>query len=137
MRTLGKLSLPASIFEINEPIVFGVPMVLNPVLMIPYTLCNTLLALIAYLLMYFDVIGRPVVAVPWTTPPILMQYLTSGGDWRAAVYGVFALLVSGAIYYPFFKMLEKQRLDITIQETAENEENLEGETVRESNESVY
>ena len=137
LRTLGKLSLPASIFEINEPIVFGVPMVLNPVLMIPYTLCNTLLALIAYLLMYFDVIGRPVVAVPWTTPPILMQYLTSGGDWRAAVYGVFALLVSGAIYYPFFKMLEKQRLDITIQETAENEENLEGETVRESNESVY
>ena len=87
--------------------------------------------------MYFDVIGRPVVAVPWTTPPILMQYLTSGGDWRAAVYGVFALLVSGVIYYPFFKMLEKQRLDITIQEAAKNEENLKGETVHESNESVY
>lgn len=53
------------------------------------------------------------------------------------MYGVFALLVSGVIYYPFFKMLEKQRLDITIQEAAKNEENLKGETVHESNESVY
>ncbi|WP_368251329.1 PTS sugar transporter subunit IIC [Enterococcus sp. 2201sp1_2201st1_B8_2201SCRN_220225] len=112
LRTLGRLSFPSSLFEINEPIVFGAPVVLNPVLMIPYTLCNCLLAIIAYLLMHFNLIGRPVATVPWTTPPILMQYLTAGGDWRAAVYGVFALVLTGAIYYPFFKMLEKQRLEI-------------------------
>src|SRR5699024_8774548 len=110
-QTLGKLALPASLFEINEPIVLGAPIVLNPIFMIPYTLCNLTLALVAYLCMHFDLIGRPVVSVPWTTPPILMQYLTSGGDWRAALYGCFALLLSGCIYYPFFKMLERQRLE--------------------------
>ena len=61
--------------------------------------------------------------VPWTTPPILMQYLTSGGDWRAAVYGAGALVVSGMIYYPFFKMLEKQRLEIAEMEEAASENN--------------
>ena len=110
LRTLGRLSFPASIFEINEPIVFGAPVVLNPILMIPYTLCNLLLTVLTYLLMTFNIIGKPVVTVPWTTPPILMQYLTSGGDWRSAVYGVVAIAISGAIYWPFFKMLEKERL---------------------------
>lgn len=110
LRTLGRLSFPASLFEINEPIVFGAPVVLNPILMIPYTVCNLLLTVTAYLLMNFNIIGKPVVSVPWTTPPILMQYLTSGGDWRAAVYGAFALVISGTVYWPFFKMLEKERL---------------------------
>lgn len=118
LRTLGKLALPSSLFEINEPIVFGAPVVLNPVLMVPYTLANLVLTLITYLVMNFNLIGKPVVAVPWTTPPILMQYLTSGGDWRAAVYGVISLAISGMIYYPFFKMLEKQRLEIAQAEEA-------------------
>ena len=73
--------------------------------------------------MNFDLMNRPVVSVPWTTPPILMQYLTSGGDWRAAVYGAGALVVSGMIYYPFFKMLEKQRLEIAEMEEAASENN--------------
>lgn len=123
LRTLGRLSFPASLFEINEPIVYGAPVVLNPILMIPYTLCNLILTLITYLLMNFDLMNRPVVSVPWTTPPILMQYLTSGGDWRAAVYGAGALVVSGMIYYPFFKMLEKQRLEIAEMEEAASENN--------------
>lgn len=123
LRTLGRLSFPASLFEINEPIVYGAPVVLNPILMIPYTLCNLVLTLITYLLMNFDLMNRPVVSVPWTTPPILMQYLTSGGDWRAAVYGAGALVVSGMIYYPFFKMLEKQRLEIAEMEEAASENN--------------
>ena len=121
LRTLGRLSFPSSLFEINEPIVFGAPVVLNPILMIPYTLCNCLLAIIAYALMHFDLIGRPVATVPWTTPPILMQYLTSGGDWRAALYGVFALGLTGAVYYPFFKMLEKERLELAAGEEEKSE----------------
>jgi PTS system, lactose/cellobiose family IIC component len=121
LRTLGRLALPSSIFEINEPIVFGAPVVLNPILMIPYIIANLSLTTIAYVLMYFNLMGRPVVTVPWTTPPILLQYLTAGGDWRAAVYGVGALVLTGIIYYPFFKMLEKQRLneEIVIAEAEE------------------
>lgn len=109
LRTLGRLSFPSGLFEINEPVVFGAPIVLNPVLMIPYILSNMTLVVLTYTLMYFDLIGRPVVMVPWTMPPILMQYLASGGDWRCAVYGAAALVITGLIYYPFFKLFEKQR----------------------------
>ncbi len=111
LRTLGHLALPSSIFEINEPIVFGVPIVLNPIMMIPYTLGNMLLTLFTYLLMAANLIGRPVVTVPWTMPPIISHYLLTGGDWRAAVWGVIEIGISVVIYYPFFKVLEKQRLD--------------------------
>ncbi|GGE52514.1 permease IIC component [Pullulanibacillus camelliae] len=111
LRTLGKLCLPGSIFEINEPVVFGVPVVLNPIMMIPYILGNIILTFTTYLVMYFGLIGKPVVNVPFTMPPILMQYLSSGGDWRAAVYGVIEIIISAVIYYPFFKALEKQRLN--------------------------
>ena len=109
-RTLGKLALPASIFEINEPVVFGVPLVMNPLMIIPYTLTTLTLSAGTYILMFFDIIGRPVANIPWTTPPLLSHYLVTGGDWRAVVWGIASLVISGIIYYPFFKSMEKTRL---------------------------
>ncbi len=111
LRTLGRLAFPSSLFEINEPVVFGVPIVLNPIMMIPYILGNLLLTLFTYLLMAANIIGRPVVTVPWTMPPIISHYLLTGGDWRAAVWGAIEIVISVVIYYPFFKVLEKQRLE--------------------------
>lgn len=123
LRTLGKLSLPSSIFQINEPIVFGTPIVFNPIMMIPYIIGNVLMTVLTYVLMYFNIIGRPVTSIPWTTPSVLSHYLTTGGDWRAAAFGVISIAVTGIIYYPFFKMLEKQRLEVA--EAEENEEEKE------------
>lgn len=107
---LGKLALPASIFEINEPVVFGVPLVMNPLMIIPYTMTNLVLSLGTYILMFFNVIGRPVVQIPWTTPPLMSHYLVTGGDWRAVIWGIISLIIAGAIYYPFFKAMERERL---------------------------
>lgn len=115
-RTLGRVALPSSIFEINEPVVFGAPVVLNPVFMVPYILGNLILTLLTYLLMAFNIIGRPVAAVPWTMPPILGHYLVTGGDWRAAVWGVVSLFLSVVIYYPFFKVAEKERLNRPVED---------------------
>lgn len=111
-RSLGKLCLAPGIFEINEPVVFGVPLVMNPLMMIPYVLATEILSLVTYGLMYFNVIARPLVNIPWTMPPVLAQYFLTGGDWRAAIWGVISLVLAGAIYYPFFKIMEKQRLTI-------------------------
>jgi PTS system cellobiose-specific IIC component len=109
-RKISRISLPTQIFQINEPIFFGFPIVLNPVFMVPYVLNALFLTTGTYLLMYFDIINRPVINVPWTTPPLIGHYLVSGGDWRAVVWGVISLIIAMAVYFPFAKAAERQRL---------------------------
>ena len=109
-RKVSRLSLPTQIFQINEPIFFGFPIVLNPILMVPYILNALILTGSTYLLMRWGVIHKPLVNVPWTTPPIIGHYLVSGGDWKAAVWGVISIVIAMAVYYPFAKAAERQRL---------------------------
>ncbi len=109
-RRISRISLPTQIFQINEPIFFGLPIVLNPIFMVPYVLNALILTASSYLLMEANVIGRPFVNVPWTTPPIIGHYLVTGGDWRAAVWGVLSIGIAMAVYYPFARAAERQRL---------------------------
>ena len=90
-RQIGRLSLPTQVFQINEPIFFGLPIVLNPVFMVPYVLNALILTTGTYLLMRWADHPKPFVNVPWTTPPIVGHYLVTGGDWRAAVWGACRL----------------------------------------------
>jgi len=109
-RKVSRLSLPTQIFQINEPIFFGFPIVLNPIFMVPYILNALILTAGSYLLMQWHVINKPFVNVPWTTPPIIGHYLVSGGDWRAALWGAVSILIAMLVYYPFAKAAERQRL---------------------------
>jgi PTS system cellobiose-specific IIC component len=109
-RKVSRLSLPTQIFQINEPIFFGFPIVLNPVFMIPYVLNALLLTTATFLLMHWGVIAKPFVNVPWTTPPVIGHYLVTGGDWRAAIWGAMSIALAMAVYYPFAKTAERQRL---------------------------
>jgi PTS system cellobiose-specific IIC component len=109
-RKVSRLSLPTQIFQINEPILFGIPIVLNPIFMIPYVLSALILTASSYLLMYWEVIHKPFVNVPWTTPPIVGHYLVTGGDWKAAVWGAVSIAVAMLVYYPFAKVAERERL---------------------------
>jgi PTS system cellobiose-specific IIC component len=110
-RKVSRISLPTQVFGINEPIFFGFPIVLNPVLMIPYILNALLLTTCGYLLMQWGLIHKPFVNVPWTTPPIIGHYLVTGGDWRAAVWGGVSIGLAMMVYYPFAKAAERQRLE--------------------------
>jgi PTS system cellobiose-specific IIC component len=109
-RKVSRLSLPTQVFQINEPIFFGFPIVLNPIFMIPYILNALLLTTSTYLLMHWGVIPKPFVNVPWTTPPIIGHYLVTGGDWKAAVWGACSIVLAMLVYYPFAKAAERQRL---------------------------
>lgn len=109
-RKVSRISLPTQVFQINEPIFFGFPIVLNPIFMVPYVLNALILTAGSYLLMHWNLIHRPFVNVPWTTPPIIGHYLVTGGDWRAALWGVVSLGMAMLIYYPFAKAAERQRL---------------------------
>jgi cellobiose PTS system EIIC component len=109
-RKISRLSLPTQIFQINEPIFFGLPIVLNPVFMIPYVLNALILTTGTYLLMNWHVIHKPFVSIPWTTPPIIGHYLVSGGDWKAAVWGALSIAIAMMVYFPFAKAAERQRV---------------------------
>jgi PTS system cellobiose-specific IIC component len=109
-RKVSRLSLPTQIFQINEPIFFGFPIVLNPIFMVPYILNALILTASTDLLMQWGVIHKPFVNVPWTTPPIIGHYLVTGGDWKAAVWGVISIVIAMTVYFPFAKAAERQRL---------------------------
>ena len=107
-RKVSRLSLPTQVFQINEPIFFGLPIVLNPVFMIPYILNALILTTASYLLIAWGVIHRPFVNVPWTTPPIIGHYLVTGGDWRAAVWGAISVVIAMLVYFPFARAAERR-----------------------------
>ena len=108
-RKVSRLSLPTQVFQINEPIFFGLPIVLNPIFMLPYVLNALILTAGSYLLMNWGVIHKPFVNVPWTTPPVIGHYLVTGGDWRAAVWGAASIAIAMMVYFPFARAAERMR----------------------------
>lgn len=106
-KTLGRLSLPTTFFFINEPLIFGIPIVLNPLFFIPLMLITPFLAILTYIVMQAGIIPIPIGAqIPWTTPPVLYGILQ--GSWKISCWEVFSILVAMAIYYPFFKVADKK-----------------------------
>ena len=111
LKTLGKMSLPAGIFNINEPIIFGFPMVLNVNMAIPFILCpvmNTIIAQIATAVGFIPVTSG--VQIAWTTPIFISGYLTTG-SFNAVILQFCMLLANMALYYPFFKMQDNKYLE--------------------------
>lgn len=119
-RKVSRLSLPTQIFQINEPIFFGFPIVLNPIFMVPYILNALLLTTGTYLLMQWGVLNKPFVNVPWTTPPLIGHYLVTGGDWKAPIWGLISIVIAMMVYYPFAKAAERQRLKAEAAGTADD-----------------
>lgn len=109
-KAIGKSSIIPGIFNINEPMIFGCPIILNPTLIIPFIVSPVVNTLIAYFAMQVGLISKIVVTAPWTLPGPIGAFLATGGDWRAAALTVILVLISIVIYYPFFKMYDKQLL---------------------------
>lgn len=106
LRTLGKLSIGPAIFNINEPIIFGLPMVLNPIMMIPFIFVPVVNSIIAYTCMALHIVGKGVIETPWTTPAPLGAALGCM-DIKAGIMVVGLILLDMALYYPFVKLLDK------------------------------
>lgn len=102
-KTLGKLSLPTTFFFINEPLLFGIPIIMNPLFFIPLIFITPFLAVLTYLVMKAGLIPIPIgVQLPWATPPVVYGLLQ--GSWKIAVWEVFMIFIAGCIWYPFFKI---------------------------------
>ncbi|MFT3876061.1 MAG: PTS transporter subunit EIIC [Propioniciclava sp.] len=99
-KTLGRLGGAPAAFNINEPIVFGTPIVMNPLLLVPFFLTPMITSTLLYFAMSTGILPLFAgVIAPWTTPPILSGLIVGG--WKHAVFQALILVLSVAIYYPF------------------------------------
>lgn len=118
-KALGKTAFVPSIFNINEPMIFGAPIVLNPMLMIPFIIAPILNGVIAWFATSAGLVNNVVASSPWTLPGPIGAFLACGNDWRAALLSIFLIVLSIFIYYPFFKMYDK---DLLIEEKSDSAE---------------
>lgn len=117
-KTLGKTALAPGLFNINEPIIFGAPIVLNPILVIPFILAPVANTIVAYVAMALNLVARPSIIPPWTLPGPIGAYLATGGDWRAIILNIVCIVISVVIYFPFFKLYDNKQLELEGTEEA-------------------
>ncbi|EPI00733.1 putative PTS system, cellobiose-specific IIC component [Enterococcus faecalis 13-SD-W-01] len=112
MRQISKLSFAPGIFNINEPVIFGMPIMLNPILAIPFIITPLVTGTIGYFATSLGFAARAVVMVPWPMPPIVNAYLATAGDIGAVATQVVCILVSIVIYLPFVKIMNKTTTEV-------------------------
>ena len=111
-KALNKISLPAGLCGISEPMVFGFPMVLNPILLIPMLIAPTVTLLLGYAAMATGIVPYMIGTSIPTGTPILFSGFIAYGSWKGVALQLVLIAVSTLIYYPFFKMCDNQELKL-------------------------
>ena len=107
-RTVIGISIAPGLFEINEPITFGIPIVMNPTYMIPFIVGPVVLAAASYILCSMNIIERPCLEIPWVTPPVLQTFLATGGGFKAPIWSIIEIIFLTVLWTPFVMMSNKQ-----------------------------
>lgn len=110
LKEVGRFTMVPSIFNINEPMIFGAPMMLNPYMFIPFNLVPLVLTTISYLAVKFGMVNGFSIIPAWTLPAPIGGYLASGNDWRMIILILVNLVIATVIYYPFVKAYDKKML---------------------------
>jgi len=111
LRSAGKLGLFPSLFNINEPILFGFPVIMNPVFLIPFLAAPLVNATLAWYFTDWGWLDRFVAILPWSMPSPIGAAWSANGSWRTALMSIFAIANAWIIYYPFFKVHERLLLE--------------------------
>ncbi|MFQ8676323.1 MAG: PTS cellobiose transporter subunit IIC [Enterococcus avium] len=119
LKVLGKASIVPCLFNINEPLIFGIPLIYNPFMAIPFFLAPMVSASIAYFAIQFELI-RPVIAnMPWPSPVGVGAFISTGGDWKAALVAIIGAVAAFVIYLPFARAYDKKLVDDEVASTEE------------------
>ncbi|MEF2781733.1 PTS transporter subunit EIIC [Erysipelotrichaceae bacterium HCN-30851] len=127
IKQLGRLSIVPGFFGINEPIIFGLPIVLNPIIIIPFIFVPMMNLVLSYYATVFEIIPRTTgVNLPWTTPIGFSGWLSTG-SWTASAWQIFLLILGMLVYYPFIKTLDKKYLEdeAAIENTTSEEDEID------------
>ena len=128
LKSIGRMSIVPGFFQINEPVIFGTPMVLNPTLFLPFLLVPCINATIAYFAVHSGLVGMGIATTPWTTPAIIGASWGSGWTLAPSLLVLALLVLDIFLYLPFFKMFEKEVL--AGQEATEEEKLAEPELAK-------
>lgn len=125
LRAVGKSAIGPAFFCINEPIIFGMPIVMNPVLMIPFIFAPLISITIAYFAIDAGLVEKLFAMAPWTTPPIINAFIDTG-DIKAAILQLVCFFITGVVYYPFFKMWDaaKAKEELGAAQSESNKSNV-------------
>lgn len=118
LKPLAVVSFPPAIFCIIEPIMFGLPVVLNPFMAIPFVLSHTVTGALTYFLTSIGFVGKFYLSLPWATPSPILGYLGSGGSIGGLLIVFINFAIGLAIFYPFWKSYEKAEVKRIEEEAA-------------------
>lgn len=108
-RLIANISLFPSLANINETVIFGMPIVLNPLLDIPFILAPLICLTVGYFLIQIGFCPRVIMEVPWVMPPILMGFLVTGGSIYGAISHLICICISVLVYAPFIYIYERKQ----------------------------
>ena len=108
LKVLGKAAILPGLFNINEPVIFGAPLVYNPYLIIPFIVTPLINVTIAYFATSFGFVAKVITGIPWISPVGIGAFLGTGGDFRGILIAILNLLISVVCYYPFFRMYDSK-----------------------------
>ena len=107
-KDVGRLALGAGLFNVNEPVIFGLPIVLNATILIPWVLAPIVVTAFNYTVMAVGIVPAPTgVAVPWTVPVFFSGMLATNSI-LGGILQLVDMVIVGFIWYPFLRMLDKQ-----------------------------
>lgn len=109
LKSMGKVSIIPSLFGINEPVIFGTPLVMNPYMFIPFVFGPVIIGIIDFLAFSSGLIAKPIMEPPGFMPPGVGAFLLTL-DWKAVVLCLGSIALMTLIYYPFFKIMEKEEM---------------------------
>lgn len=107
LRTIALISIPLSIFNVNEILIFAIPIIFNPTLLVPFLLAPTVNICLSLFAMELGLVSHSVVSVPFVSPIFFNAYVATGGDFNAVILQLVCLAVSILVYLPFIKSLDK------------------------------
>ncbi|ASK62409.1 PTS lactose transporter subunit IIC [Virgibacillus phasianinus] len=108
--SISKMSVAPGLFNINEPILFGFPVVLNPILFIPFLLTPVVLTVISYTAISIGLVPKTIAFIPWTTPPVIGGFLATG-SWKGAALAIFNFAVAVVMYLPFIGIAVRMQFE--------------------------
>jgi PTS system cellobiose-specific IIC component len=109
LKSVGKLGLVPALFNINEPILFGFPIIMNPLFLLPFILVPLVNGTLAWILTDWGVLDRFVALLPWSMPSPLGATWAANGSWHNLLMSLFCIFNSWMIYRPFFLIHEKMQ----------------------------
>lgn len=134
-KLLGRAAIVPGIFQINEPIIFGLPMVYNPHFIVPFILSPMISGTIGYFAIKSGLVMPVIAQQPWPTPVGINGFIATGGDWKGLVLSLVCAVANTLVYYPFFKKRDNELYREQL--AAEKNVDLEDVKINEETNEIY